>query len=260
MTTVLSTSEYAITTVDRDRRMSTELTLKSAEEAVALTGLNFDELEPGDESPMAKLTVKQRRWVVAFCALAGVHGALTRAAEYAGYAAGTHAVRGSQLYRRLDIQLAIKYLAETKAHVAAFAAMTVFEDILRTGTENGRLKAADRILGHAGMIIRTVSHHEITIDDNRSEDQVMAAVVEQMKELGLSATVINAATDPFKSPEDDDRTHASGNRPEGMNQGRLPYKRKLVPGKDRPAKIKKATPVVDLDWDDVSNEGDFDDV
>ncbi len=140
---------------------------------------------------------------------------------------------------------------------------------MRAGTENNRLKAADRILGHAGIIIKTVHHHEISIDDNRDEDQIMAAVLEQMKELGLDAKVIEGTLAPFKeplAPEDDARTNVSGMRPEGMNQGRNP-KQKLIPGKDRPGykpprrpgKIKKEAPITDIDFDDIDeNEGLFD--
>lgn len=201
--------------------------LTRTRELVELTGMDFSVLEDKDDSPMAALTVKQRLWVVAYCALAGVHGALTRAAEYAGYAEGTWAVRGSQNYRRADIQAAIKYLAETKAHVSAYAAMNTLEELNRSGTQPIRLAAAKALLGHAGIIIKTVHQHEITLDDNRDETQILEAVKEQMKELGLDATEVIEAT-----LADDNRSHESGNRPEGMNQGRTP-KKQLNPPSDK---------------------------
>lgn len=199
--------------------MANELTLTEVKDRVAMTGMDFSELAADDDSPMADLTVKQRLWVVAFCALAGEHGSLTRAAEYAGYAEGTWAVKGSQNYRRPDIQAAIKFLAETKAHVAAYAAMQTLEDLNRSGTQPIRLAAAKALLGHAGIIIKTVHQHEITIDDNRDESQILEAVREQMKELGLDATEVIEAT-----LAEDNRSHESGNRPDGMNQGRTPKK------------------------------------
>lgn len=250
--------------------------LENTRALVEMTGMDFTVLAEDDDSPMSVLTIKQRLWVVAYCALAGVHGAMTRAAEYAGYAPNTWAVRGSQNYQRKDIQAAIKYLAETKAHVSAFAAMATIEQLNRTGTDPIRLKAAGMLLAHAGIIIKTIHHHEITLDDNRDEDQIMQAVLDQMKELGLDATEVIEAT-----LADDDRSHESGNRPEGMNQGRTP-KQTLIPGKDRPGykpgkgrghrKYPDPKPMdaefiegfelvdFDVDFDDVTTEEyDFDD-
>jgi phage terminase small subunit len=229
--------------------MTQALTLSATRDAVEMTGMDFSELTADDDSPMAKLTVKQRLWVVAFCALAGQHGAMTRAAEYAGYAEGTWPVRGSQNYRRKDIQAAIKYLAETKAHVSAYAAMQTLEDLNRTGTQPIRLAAAKALLGHAGIIIKTVHQHEITIDDNRDEDQIMEAVREQMKELGLDATEVIEAT---VNPEDDYRSHASGRRPDGMNQGRSP-KKQLTP----PSEKYMARRDGDYDFDDAEFTEDY---
>ena len=225
--------------------------LQATRDLVELTGMDFSVLEEKDDSPMSVLTVKQRLWVVAYCALAGQHGALTRAAEYAGYAEGTWGVKGSQPHRRADIQAAIKYLAETKAHVSAFAAMSTLEELNRVGTQPIRLKAAGMLLAHAGIIIKTVHQHEITLDDNRDEDQIMEAVKEQMKELGLDASEVIEAT-----LADDNRSHESGNRPEGMNQGRN-KKQELNP----PSEKYLARRNGDFDFEDAdfTEEYDFDD-
>lgn len=216
------------------------MTGKSVAELVHLNDIpDLSELPADDDSPLSELTPMQLRYVEGWLALAGQHGAMTRAAEYAGYAQKTWSVVGSKLNRDPRITAAIKYLAEKKAHTAAYASMGTLEQLQRTGTDAIRLKAAQTILSHAGIIATTIHQHEHIVKDSRTQDQVEASVMEKLKDLGLGDMI-------DVSPKVSPHSHEGGERKEGQNQGAPRYKQKLIPNR-----MPTDDEIDEMDWMDV---------
>ncbi len=208
------------------RRQLTNTSPEDTKRQVDLLGIpDLSELGEYEDSPLAELTLKMRKFVEGWIALQGEHGSLKAAALYAGYAPDTCCVRGALLIRDPRVLAAIKYLAEKRAHASAFAAMSTLEDLMRSAPPAQRLKAAQSVLAFSGIIVKTVHEHEINIKDNRSEDQIKAAIQEKLKSLGMAPDVIDV------TPKKDDGRANSETRPAGMNQGPPTYKRYLVPNR-----------------------------
>jgi phage terminase small subunit len=217
--------------------MTKELTkLTDASGKVVSIPVSLSDIPPDDDSPLSALTPMMLKWVEGFLALAGEYGAMTRAAEYAGYAEGTWAVTGSRLHRDPRITAVIKYLAEKKAHISAYAAMSTMEQLMRTGTDAIRMKAAKELLGHAGVLLATIHQHEHTVKDNRDEEQIEKSIQEKMKTLGLGEMIVV----PHKN------TRESGERKASQDEGPPKWKRQLIPNR-----APTEEEIDDMDWMDV---------
>lgn len=204
-----------------------EKSINDVRDLVLLHGTACADLEENEDNPLAGLTEMERRFVEGYAALAGSHGALTNAARYAGYSPKTCSVKGSQMIRKPKILAALRYLTEHKAHSSAILAMTTLTDLMRSGNDSVRLKAADRVLGYAGIIVKTISKVEHNINDNRTPAQIRATIAEKAQRLGINVADMVDITPP--------------KRPSNNPDGAPSYKRQLVPNK----------PMDDLDIDEI---------
>lgn len=213
-----------------DQEIATQ-NIKETTDLVDLHGTHIAPAEPGDDNPLVGLTDFERRYVEAYAALAGSHGAMTRAAEYAGYSPKTCAVKGSTLLKKPKILKALRFLTEHKAHAAGIMAMSTLEELARTGTDAIRLKAAERLLGYSGIIIKTISKVEHDINDNRTPEQIRAAIGEKAAKLGIDFEGMKIVSPPKRAVT------------EAEMQGAPRYKKSLIP--NRPLTDEE---VDEIDW------------
>ncbi len=197
-----------------------EQSIADTTDLVELHDTSCSELVETDDSPLSGLTAMELRYVEAFAALAGTHGAMTNAARYAGYSPKTCTVKGSQMIRKPKILAALRYLTEHKAHASAIMAMTTLQHLAMNGNDSIRLKASERILGYSGIIVQTIHRHEHMIQDNRTPEQVKIAISEKAQKLGLDVkSMIDITPHPNK---------VNPPNPDGAPK----YKRQLVPNRE----------------------------
>ncbi len=168
---------------------SHEKQITKTADLIKLHGTASGEVAEGEDNPLVGLTERQRRYVEAYAALAGSYGAMTNAARYAGYAEATCPGKGSQLIRMPKILAALRYLTEHKAHASSILAISTLEHLMMHGNDSIRLKASERILGYAGIIVKAVHTHEHLIQDNRTPEQVRAAIAEKAEKMGLTIDI-----------------------------------------------------------------------
>jgi phage terminase small subunit len=215
--------------------MDQELALKDTKKTTDLVTLHntfIGEVAEGEDNPLVGLTGKQLRFVEAYAALAGSHGALSSAARYAGYAEVGVRSKGSILIRMPKILAALRYLTEHKAHASSILAISTLENLMMTGNDSIRLKASERILGYAGIIVKAVHTHEHLIQDNRTPEQIKASIKEKAEKMGIMVDIT-----PEKKPS---------NNPAGKPRTKVV----LLP--NRPLSDDEMDSLDDLDWANLS--------
>jgi len=135
-----------------------------------------------------KLTRKQRAFIEHFVAIGGRDAA--KAASLAGYLKGAK-VSAFRLLRQPLILQELRNLAERKLRSNVALGAAVLEDLARNAkNESVRLKAAESLLDRGGLMLQTVSKHEITVTHNRTDQELLARVEQLTRELGLAGRVI----------------------------------------------------------------------
>lgn len=154
------------------------------------------------------LTPRQRNFVKHYITLGGVNAA--QAATLAGYSNGDAGGRGSaiaayRLLRNPAILAEIRVQAEKRLQSNVGMAAQIIEDLARNAKNEGvKLKAAEALLDRGGMMMATISRHEVAVIHKRSDDELRARVEQLAKELGLAGRVIEhrpAATPPVPAIE-----------------------------------------------------------
>lgn len=138
-----------------------------------------------------KLTQKQRRFLHHYLSLGGVNA--TRAAVLAGYEGGRDgaSVTAHRLLRNPVILSELRDLAEKKLKANVAMAASVLEELATSAkNEAVRLKAAETLLDRGGLMLATISKHEITVTNSRTDKELLERVEQLTRELGLGAKVI----------------------------------------------------------------------
>lgn len=138
-----------------------------------------------------RLTPKQRRFVDHYLSLGGVNA--TRAAVLAGYEGGRNGagVTAHRLLKQPAILQAIRDLAEARLRSGVALAASVLEELAKTAkNESVRLKAAESLLDRGGLMLQTVSRHEVHVIHSKTDEELRARVEQLAKELGLAGRII----------------------------------------------------------------------
>lgn len=139
---------------------------------------------PQDLGPaMRACTEGQRKFVLALLDTGG--GNYTKAAEIAGYAGtpGSIRVTGHQLAHHPKVIAAAREEADRRLRGGAILGASVMIEIASDPMHKDRFKAADRLLGSAGLNLETVSRH--IIEDHRSDNELLLAIAAIAKKNGL---------------------------------------------------------------------------
>ncbi|UQY83670.1 terminase small subunit [Ralstonia pseudosolanacearum] len=149
-----------------------------------------------------KLTPKQLAFVKAYTATGGANG--TQAAIAAGYSASGGktgklgaSVAAHRLLRDPRIIEEIKKEADRRLRAGVCLAAATLEELCGNAqSESVRLQAAQALLDRGGMQLASLSQHTVTIEDKRTDDELLARIAQMQKELGLK--VIDAEVVPPK--------------------------------------------------------------
>lgn len=139
---------------------------------------------PEDLGPaMRACSEGQRRFVLALLETGGDN--YTKAAMIAGYAGtpGSIRVTGHQLAHHPKVIAAAREEADRRLRGGAILGASVMIAIASDPMHKDRFKAADRLLGSAGLNIETVSRH--IIEDHRSDNELLLAIAAIAKKNGL---------------------------------------------------------------------------
>lgn len=140
---------------------------------------------------------------------------------------------------------AIRNLADGSLRANVLIAQDVLTGMME-GVFNGQpvkpetaLKAAVEILNRAGLIVSQTVKHEHTIEDNRTEKELLAHIKNRMEELGVAQNlqIVDA------SFEEVDGAAPYGRKKDGTprrKNGRIPWKRRLTP--PPPKKVEDMNP------------------
>jgi len=130
---------------------------------------------------MRALTDGQRRFVIALLETGARDQKL--AATMAGYSPTTAANMGCRMAHMPAVQLAMREEAEKRLRAGALLGASVMIEIASDVMHKDRFKAADRLLGAAGLTVETVQRH--IIEDHRSDNELRDAIVSMAKKHGL---------------------------------------------------------------------------
>lgn len=132
---------------------------------------------------MRACTEGQRRFVVALLDTGGQNH--TKAAELAGYGGtdGSRRVAAYHLARHPNVIAAVREEADRRLRGGAILGASVMIEIASDPMHKDRFKAADRLLGSAGLNLETVSRH--IIEDHRSDNELLLAIAAIAKKNGL---------------------------------------------------------------------------
>jgi hypothetical protein len=134
------------------------------------------------------ITPKEQQFVQAFIRLGGRNA--TEAALQAGYSpTGNRASArelGSRLLRRPRVMQAIKEATERNLRAGVVIGASVLEDLAKGATsESVRLQAALALLDRGGMQLANRTEHHHVIEDQRSDAELRAHILELSRSLGL---------------------------------------------------------------------------
>jgi len=146
-------------------------------------------IDPDSLGPaMLELTEKQQKFVVALLETGGTNEA--GAAQIAGYGTG-YATRSYELARNPKVLAALREEADKRIRSGALLAASKLLVIARNDTHKDQLKAIDMLLNRAGMIVQT--QHKVTVEDNRTPEEVVARTAALAKALGLDPSKVLAS-------------------------------------------------------------------
>lgn len=181
------------------------------------------------------LTEQQAAWVHAWLALGARKGMASRAMQQVNPDLTAESARttASKYMRNPKIAMAMRNLADSSLKGNVLLAQDILTDIME-GEYNGQpvkpetaMKAAIEVLNRGGLIVAQKVEHEHTIEDNRSEKELLAHIKGRLKELGIAdGGVIDAKF------EEIDTAAPYGRKEDGLpaaKPGRKPWKRKLIP-------------------------------
>lgn len=117
---------------------------------------------------MAALTDPQKRFVIAMLETGAQN--VTNAAIMAGYSPNSAQQYGSRLQHIPAVQLAMREEAEKRLRAGALLGASVMIEIASNSQHKDRFKAADRLLGAAGLAVESVSRH--IIEDHRTDSEL----------------------------------------------------------------------------------------
>jgi phage terminase small subunit len=136
-----------------------------------------------------QLTSKQRLFIEHYIAIGGRDAA--KAATLAGYLKGAK-VTAFRLLRNPLILQELRTLAERKLKSNVALGAAVLEDLARNAkNESVKLKAAEALLDRGGLMLATISRHEVTVTNSRTDKELLERVEQLTRELGLGAKVID---------------------------------------------------------------------
>lgn len=130
---------------------------------------------------MRACSVQQRRFVMAMLETGGA--SYSQCAAMAGYSEGAEAQRGHECAHNPKVQAAMREEAEKRLAAGAILGASVLVEIARDIHHKDRYKAADRLLAHSGFIPET--RHRVTVQDERSDQEIIARATEMALKLGI---------------------------------------------------------------------------
>ena len=132
---------------------------------------------------MSALTEKQQAFVIAMLETGGGNHAL--AARVAGYADtdGAARVRGHQNMRNLKILAALREEADKRIRSGALLGASALWEIAKDTTHKDRFKASVELLNRSGL--QVVTQHKVIVEDNRSQEEIVARAVALAQKLGV---------------------------------------------------------------------------
>jgi len=145
--------------------------------AIVRIEIETDHLGPA----MRELTEKQQRFVVALLETGGTNE--YQAARLAGYGEMGARTRSYELARNPRVLAAIKEEALKRMQSGALMAASELYLIAGDRTHKDQLKAIDMLLNRGGLIVET--KHTLTVQDNRTDDEIVARAAKFMKEMGM---------------------------------------------------------------------------
>jgi Terminase small subunit len=136
-----------------------------------------------------KLSLKEQRFVQAYVATGGRNAA--KAALAAGYSdAGNGAsarTLGHRLMHRPRVLQAIREEMERSLRAGVVLGGSVLIDLAQSATsESVRLQAALALLDRGGMQLANRTEHRHVIEDNRTDAEIRAQILEMSRALGLT--------------------------------------------------------------------------
>jgi phage terminase small subunit len=138
-----------------------------------------------------ELSPRQRRFVECYLDLGGQNA--TQAAINAGYSQERESakVTACVLLKRPYILEALKVESQRRLRASVvLGASTLVELAEKATNEQVRLKAAEALLDRGGMQLASLSQHNITITDTRSDAEIRERIAELSRSLGLAAKII----------------------------------------------------------------------
>ena len=146
-------------------------------------------IDPAALGPaMLELTEKQQKFVVALLETGGDNEC--GAAQIAGYGTG-YATRSYELMRNPRVLAAIREEADKRIRSGALIAASKLVVIAKNDNHKDQLKAIDMLLNRSGMIVQT--QHKVTVEDNRTPEEVVARTAALAKALGLDPQKVLAS-------------------------------------------------------------------
>lgn len=112
------------------------------------------------------------------------------AAIAAGYAPSSAHVSASRLLNRPHVLTAIREAAERAINAGVATAALVLLELAESGkTDDVRLRAACALLDRGGMPLIRQSEHRVTVNDQRSDAELLAHIRSLASQLGIASPV-----------------------------------------------------------------------
>jgi phage terminase small subunit len=128
----------------------------------------------------------ERKFVIALVETGGDNAA--QAARFAGCATGREAQAAWEWKRRPRVLAAIREMAEFQLRAGALLGASAMIEIARDPLHKDRLKAADRLMERAGMLVIQRSEH--IVEDRRETKEIIAGLKDLAERAGIPLETI----------------------------------------------------------------------
>ena len=146
-----------------------------------------------------QITARELKFAHAYTELGGKDGVGMQAALLAGYSVKGAATAAYRLLRRPLVIEAIKKEVERVFSINVVVGSKILLELAqdKSTPPSVRAQCAESLLNRGGLQLVRLSENRITIEDKRSDAEILSRIAQLSKELGIDAKLVSDSSKPL---------------------------------------------------------------